>query len=133
MVASILIPDRILRMNWEPDWEQVFSERWQPTARQWAIPAGGYLLAIHIQESTLPIPRDGDLHYKAQFEITDVDHTPLYGSFNWHYELNGCGIAFKEPLPNFNSRGGYIIHRIRPRDDFIPLDVTITHLAQRYP
>jgi hypothetical protein len=117
----------VFLMNWEANWNYAISETYVLSVRTWRIPPGGYLLAISVQEATpFHIPRDGNLHWKAEYEITDTEHIPQYGSFKWEYPMSSAGIAFKEPLINLNTTHGYILHRIRPVED-TTVKVTVTH------
>lgn len=119
--------------RWQPNWEQVFSEEWYPANSKWILPATGYLLAVYIRESDQTNwPDHTDTSYKAIFEITDPSGTYSRGDFSWDYTLYGCGIAFKEPLPNMDGRGSYMLKRIHPTIDELPLKVVITSLGTTY-
>lgn len=119
-------------MNTEPNWEQAISETYLIENESWQMPPGGWLLAITIENGSGSIINGGELHYRARFELTNPDRVALYARINWEYPMRGCGVAFKEPLPNMNATCGYILHRTSPRGGKAPIKVTLTHLMMKY-
>jgi hypothetical protein len=118
-----------MAIGWEPDWSQALTETHLVYHEKWTIPPCGYLLAVTITDEPGQLRiNSGDLHWKAQFEITDADNAALYGQINWDYPMVGCGIAFRDPLPNMDARGSYVLARKSPTGECPPVRLTLTYL-----
>lgn len=79
--------------------------------RSHALPVGGYLLAITIKPAIAGISPNDHEDYKALFRIGNAAGDQIFGEFKWARGMPQCGIAFHEPLPNFNAQAHYTLMR----------------------
>lgn len=115
-------------MRTEPDWQGAIAETFilPENAEHWPLPAGGYLLAVTLRAHK-DLPCGTDIHWRAEYEITEPNGVALHERIRWQYSLAACGVAFADPLPNMNLASPYTLTRVHPAET-PALTVTVVYL-----
>jgi hypothetical protein len=112
-------------------WTNVYSKRevWPSERGVFSLRVGGYLIAVTL-EANPEMPSGDDGYARAEFELTDQNGVALYEHFYWAWDMDRCGFACPDPLPNFNAATPFMLQRVYPEESPDVL-VTTVHAFQK--